>query len=266
MNYIKWNPSKNIIAGTTLRSTTQKEFNNMALHVGGNLENVIENRKHLSEQLGISNEQWVFAQQTHSDHLYKVTKQDSGKGFQNQDEAIVDCDALYTMEAELAIGVFHADCVPILLYDQMSGLICAIHAGWPGTVKEITRKVIEQLVQKEGILPQNLQAYIGPAIGFHSFEVGNDVIEQVQAMSFDTTPFIRHLENGKALVDNKGLNMQMLKNCGLLDTNIQVNRTDTFIANDALFSYRRDAACGRHLSFIMMKEKNYDGPCCVLPD
>lgn len=253
MNKIIWKDNDDIFAGTTLRDIHAKEANNMALHVGGNLNDVIENRKALSKDLGINLEQWVFSQQTHSDHMQKVTKQDQGKGSILYSDGFADCDALYTKESEIAIGIFHADCVPILLYDPFTHLIAAIHSGWQGTVKEITRKSVQQLMVQEGVQPAHLHVYIGPAISYHSFEVGQDVIELVQQMSFDTSSYITYLRNGKALVNNKGLNKAMLLQLGVPEEQITVNKNDTFSPNDAFFSYRRDRSCGRHLSFIIMK-------------
>ena len=137
MNKIIWKDNEDIVAGTTLRDAQAKEDNNMALHVGGNLTDVIANRQRLSEDLGISLNQWVFTQQTHSDHMHEVTKADAGKGSLLYVDGIADCDALYTKESHIALGVFHADCVPVLLYDPFTHLIAAIHSGWQGTVKEI---------------------------------------------------------------------------------------------------------------------------------
>lgn len=251
MNIIEWKPSVDIIAGTTLRDIHRAENNDMALHTGHDKHAVIENRKTLSRQLGIGLNQWVFAQQTHSDHLYEVKKADAGRGTLIYEDGIADCDALYTHEAGIALGVFHADCVPVLLYDPITQIICAIHSGWQGTVKEITSKCVHHLVQKEGIDPVNLHAYIGPAIALHSFEVGMDVVEKVKAMSFDTSSYIIGHNQEKAYVDNKGLNANMLINAGVLKEHIRINPNDTFMKNDSLFSYRRDHDCGRHLSFII---------------
>lgn len=253
MNYIQWMHHNNVIAGTTLRDATRREDNDMALHTGGDHDAIIENREALSKELGIQPNQWVYSQQTHSDHIYKVTAKDAGRGFYTFEDGIPDCDALYTREKNIAIGVFHADCVPILLYDPITELIAAIHSGWQGTVKEITKKTLQLLIEEEHVDPANILAYIGPAISYRSFEVGRDVVDQVRAMSFDTTPYIHYLQNDKALVNNKGLNRQMLMELGVPANNISTNRSDTFMKNESLFSYRRNHNCGRHLSFIVMK-------------
>ena len=253
MNIIQWKPAQAIVAGTTLRDISRPQDNDMALHTGHDVPLILENRRALSEALGITCDQWVFAQQTHSSHMQKVVKADMGKGAFQQVEAIADCDALYTKEAGIAIGVFHADCVPVLLYDPSTNIICAIHSGWQGSVKEITRHCLQQLMEHEGVDPSQVKAYIGPAIALHSFEVHDDVIQKLQAMSFDTTPYIVARSNGTYYVDNKGLNVRMLMDLGVAREHIMVNPNDTFMKNEAFFSYRRDHDCGRHLSFIYRK-------------
>lgn len=253
MKFITWKNDKDLIAGTSLRLQNRKEANNLALHVCENIENILENRKQFSDALGIDINSWVYPQQTHSDHIKEVTKQDCGKGVSSYTSGIPDCDAIYTKDKLVALGVFHADCVPILLYDPIQQIICAIHSGWQGTVKEITAKALDHLIQKEGCKPQNMLAYIGPAIGFNSFEVEQDVLQQVQNMSFPTEAYIAFPSSNKALVDCKGLNKQMLLNKGLLSEHITVDKNDTYQNNDVLFSYRRDPSCGRHVTFIMRK-------------
>ena len=200
--------------------------------------------------------QFVLANQTHSNHIVKITKEDAGKGAFDTSDAIADCDALYTRENNLLIGVFTADCVPILLYDPIEKLIGAIHSGWMGTTKQITAKAIERLIQEEGCKPQNIHAFIGASIAYHSFEVGMEVVDQIKKLPFDCSAYITYKENNKAFVDNQGLNYQMLINAGILKEHITIDKNDTFAENESFFSYRRDKACGRHLSFIVRKETN----------
>lgn len=250
---ILWKQKKEILAGTTLRNPNKLEYNNMALHCGGNLNNVINNREALAKKLDIALDNWILADQTHSDHIRKVGRTEVGKGAFTQADAIKDCDALYTRDANILLGVFHADCVAILLYDPIENIICAIHSGWLGTTKQICAKTLDVLINKEHCRPENLQAYIGPAIAFQSLEVGMEVVEKVIALPFDTSNYIQYKENGKALIDNRGLNYQMLRNAGILDKHIMDDKNDTFVHNDSFFSYRRDKTCGRHLSFIVRK-------------
>lgn len=250
---IIWKNHSSLIAGTTLRDQNQPEYNNMALHCGGDLSAIIENRRQLGKHIHLPLDRFVFANQTHSDHIAKISEKDAGCGAFSTQNAIMDCDALYTREINLLLGVFTADCVPILLYDPMEKLICAIHSGWMGTVKQITAKTLHTLIHEEGCNPKHLHAYIGPAIAAHSFEVGMEVVEKLRALPFDVSPFIRFKNDEKALVDNKGLNQEMLLRGGVLKENITIDKNDTFAKNESFFSYRRDHQCGRHLSFIVQK-------------
>ncbi|WP_373127793.1 peptidoglycan editing factor PgeF [Dielma fastidiosa] len=253
--YILWKNDGMLAAGTTLRVAEQPENFNMALHVGGDKENILKNRNKFCEDFNISLNQCVFAQQTHSDHLIKVTNADSGRGSDDAANAIPDCDALYTKEKGIMLGVFHADCVPVLIYDPIQELICAIHAGWQGTVKEITGKAINYLKENEGVDPSQLLVYIGPAICQDNFEVGEEVVELINNMSFDTSAFVyQNTETKKAYVDNKGLNREQCILAGVPYTNISVDKNCTYSNQENFFSYRRDKNCGRHMSFIMMKE------------
>lgn len=250
---IYWKRNKELIAATTLRNPNKKENNNMALHCGGASEDILWNRSHLAIKYNLSLDQMTFANQTHSDHIVCARKDDQGRGARSLEDAIQDCDALYTREPNHMIGVFTADCVPILLYDPIEKLIGAIHSGWQGTIKQITWKMMQQLINHEGCNPENIQAYIGPSIAFHSFEVGMEVVEQVKALPFDTHDYILYKNSEKALVDNQGLNFKMLTMCGVRPEAITLDKNDTFMDNPSFFSYRRNHQCGRHLSFIIRK-------------
>lgn len=253
MDILFWKQQANLVAGTTLRNPSQKACNSMALHTGEEYAAIMENRRKLSDTLHIAITQWTFAHQTHSDHIFKVTKEHQGKGAICESDSIQVCDALYTKEKGIALGVFHADCVPVLLYDPIHGIIAAIHSGWQGTIKEITAKTISHLQQVEHVDPKQLHAYIGPSIAFSSFEVGQDVIDRIHNIHFDITNFIQKKQNGKYLMDNSGLNYQMLIHAGVPSQQIYVDKHDTFQQDMHFFSYRRKKDVGRHVSFILKR-------------
>ena len=66
------------------------------------------------------------------------------------DGNIKDGDALITDKTKTAIGVFTADCVPVILVDTSKGVIAAIHSGWKGTKALIVSKTIERLQENYG--------------------------------------------------------------------------------------------------------------------
>ncbi|MDE6721507.1 MAG: polyphenol oxidase family protein, partial [Bacteroidaceae bacterium] len=86
-------------------------------------------------------------------------------------------DALATHLTDVCICVRTADCIPVLLWDDTTKVVSAIHAGWKGTQKRIVENNIDMLYTTYGTRPQHLHAIIGPGIGPDSFEVGDEVYE-----------------------------------------------------------------------------------------
>lgn len=71
-----------------------------------------------------------------------------------------------------AIGVFTADCLPILIWSRK--LVAALHAGWRGVAKGIVEKAVSHFDHNEKI-----NMVIGPCAGGNSYEVGSEVIDQI---------------------------------------------------------------------------------------
>lgn len=207
---------------------------NLGLHVGDNPADVQRNRDRLRSLLPEGTEP-VFMQQVHSDKVAVVM--DAG--------SCPVADALVTAEPGLALCVMTADCLPLLLGSTDGQVIAAVHCGWRGLAQNIVGKAIEMMRQFSGA---PLQAYLGPAIGPASFEVGAEVravfTEQRPAAE---TAFVPHGE-GKYLADLYALCRLQLTECGVHD--IEASGYDTFTKKELFFSYRRDKACGRQVSAI----------------
>ena len=253
MPYIDWFSVEEIYAGTTLRENNKEEAGSLALHTTENKEAIIKNRKAFMAELKHPLDNCVFANQTHSCNIHKVTKEDVGKGSYSLNDAIENCDALYTREKNILIGDFTADCVPILLYDKAQGIICAIHSGWKGTAQAITKKMLDILKYDEDSEMHDIYAYIGPSIDFFSYEVGEDVVKELEKTKMDLSHFIIPKGNGKYLFDNKRMNMQMLLDAGIPDTNIFMHDGDSYENEEDFFSYRKNKDTGRNLTFILRK-------------
>jgi YfiH family protein len=96
-------------------------------------------------------------------------------------KAILTGDGLTTIEPGLLLGVQTADCVPVLLADQRTHAVAAIHAGWRGTVARIVEHGVAAMRREFNSQPEDLIAAIGPAIGPCCFAVGDDVRSQFQS-------------------------------------------------------------------------------------
>lgn len=173
MKYFQYPISDNVIALTTTR-----EVGNMAFHLNENYDNVFPRRKEVALDLKIELPNLIFTHQTHSDIIQEVTKRDIGKGSFAFEEGI-EGDALYTKEKGLALGIFHADCVPVFFYDPTIPLVGIIHAGFPGTLKHITYKAIKHVIKQENLNPDNIKIFIGPARRKSSYLLNKSQKEQV---------------------------------------------------------------------------------------
>lgn len=232
--------------------TTTRELGDISLK--NNPAEALKARQDLADLLACDLNKMVAPHQTHTANFTQVFLKDGGSNIIKLEDKFNNIDATYTRDKGLTLFTFHADCTPILLYSPDQNLVCAIHSGWPGTVKQIVTKVVKHLISQEGCNPQNMQAYIGPCISYSYFEVQIDVIKKVQAMDFDTRPFYHQIDETHYLMDNKGLNKQQLLNQGLRETNITVSPYCTVINNDLFFSHRKNKDGKRNISLIRLKD------------
>jgi len=200
-------------------------------------EDVCKNRQALCQMLGISDDRLIMPHQV---HLTKVTKIDEAFFSLNateRQEAVEGVDALMTDLKGVCIGVSTADCIPVLLYDYEHQAICAIHAGWRGTVKHIVVKAVEAMAEAYGTRPQQLTAQIGPGIHLDSFEVGDEVYDAFAQEGFDMSAISVRKE--KWHIDLPECNRLQLVDAGLLPQNIKVSPVCTFQQATDYFSARR---------------------------
>jgi len=239
-------------AGMTLKDEAQLENNNMALHACENTNHVIENRKKLAATLHFQLDHFVCANQTHSANFHRVTLADKGRGANRIETAISNTDALYTYEPNLLLCSFTADCVPVIFYNEVNGLIGVIHSGWQGTVKEITLKVFEHLIQVEQCNPSDVHVQIGAALSQEKFEVDEDVYVKFNGLGYADDFIYYNDQTRKYHIDNQQTVKKQCEMAGIPVSQITIDKTCTYVSPHG-FSYRQDKHSGRHLSFIMKR-------------
>lgn len=159
--------------------------------------------------------------------------------------ALVEADALLCTEPGRTVGVYTADCVPILFCDD-AGRVAAAHAGWRGTLAGIAAATVEALVLA-GARRETIRAAIGPSIGPCCFAVGEEV-----ATAFDAIEgAVQRRPESKPHVDLRRANRTLLVAAGIDPARIDAQPPCTFCEPDRFFSFRRDGGgIGQMLSFI----------------
>ncbi|MFC4355449.1 peptidoglycan editing factor PgeF [Chryseomicrobium palamuruense] len=242
-------PITGVTWGITMKSHERPENNNMALHTCENPEDILANREVLAQELGVPLDQFVLANQTHSDHCHEVTAADQGRGAFSVDTAIPDTDALFTYEPDLVLGTFTADCVPMLFWSTSSQVIGSVHSGWQGTVKEIVPKLLVHLKEEKKEELSNVHVVLGPALSQEKFEVDADVAEKYKVLGYADEWIVYKEETNKYHIDNAQTVRAQCLRAGILPEHIHVSPVCTFQAADG-FSYRQNKQDGRHLGFI----------------
>jgi len=150
---------------------------NLGLNLDDKQENVKENYRRFCDAIGIETDDIVFSNQVHGTTIRTVSKSDRGGLFT---PGKPQADGLITNEPGVALMVFTADCVPILLHDPVKGAIGAVHAGWRGTVAGIANVAVQAMIEQFGCNPHDIKAAIGPCIGVCCYEVGDDVVSALK--------------------------------------------------------------------------------------
>lgn len=169
----------------------------------------------------------------------------------NHDLYNCEGDGIITNMRNVAVGVFTADCVPILMYDRRNKVIAAVHSGWKGTFSCIAVRTMQKMEKQFGSKPCDIVVYIGPHIMDCCYEIGEDV-----ALKFKSCK----LYDGSDIIKNNKLS---LKTCIIKQFESicvpaeNINSLDicTFCSKEyEMYSYRKSKiGNGRMFSFIFMK-------------
>ena len=214
--------------------------NNLGLHVGDKVSDVLSNRQFLADSLHLS-EQPLWLHQVHGT---VVEYAPTAKGTPT-------ADASYSDQSGKACVVMTADCLPVLLCNQQGTQVAAAHAGWRGLCNGVLRNAVATFSPSD-----QLMAYLGPAIGPEAFEVGAEVLQAFIDKSFNKqhrqqieAAFMPSSVN-KYRADLYALARAELVNCGV--RHIYGGDYCVFSSADQFYSYRREPVTGRFASLIWL--------------
>ena len=221
------------------------EFN-INRYCGDSDEAIRKNREALCRLLDITDDRLLMPHQVHKAEIAVVDEQ--------WDIDLEGYDALMTNVEEVCIGVSTADCIPVLLYDPRQRAVCAVHAGWRGTVMRIVEQSIARMTEVYGTNPADLIAQIGPGIHLESFEVGDEVYQAFEKEGFPMESISRKYE--KWHLDLPECNRLQLISAGVPESQVNVSPVCTYMQSDTYFSARRlGIESGRIFTGIILRRR-----------
>lgn len=195
----------------------------------------------LAGELNIPSEKVYLPVQKHTDKIYIL---------ENGVEPVV-ADAVVTKRKNILIGVLVADCVPILMYDKSKEVIGAVHAGWRGTARYITKNAIRTMQKRFGSSVTDISIAIGPSIRGCSYEVDEEVKAEVEKATGKGDYFMR--QEDKYFIDLSSANKIQSLSVGIPENNIWQSDECTFCNPQKYYSYRfSKGSTGRQGGFIGM--------------
>ena len=124
-------------------------------------------------------------------------------------QTTVRADASITKQSHLALGVYTADCLPIVMYCQQSKQIAAIHAGWRGLKNRIIYNTLRHFSDTK-----HMVAYIGANICQQCYTVGQEFQQAFLAHDPKSALFFQE-ESGKHYFDCRGYAQHQLTQMGI---------------------------------------------------
>lgn len=140
---------------------------NLSVGVGDDPAAVAENRARWSAAIGLR-PAWL-----HLAHGASVLRLQAG----GTEHPATPADAAWTNEAGVACQVTAADCMPVFFALRDGSAVAAAHAGWRGLAAGVLEATLLAMCAGMGAQPGDVQAWLGPCIGPHRFEVGADVLQ-----------------------------------------------------------------------------------------
>ena len=210
---------------------------NLGARCGDDPVAVAENRLRLREALSLPSPP-CWLRQVHGVHVARF-------------EATIDeeseADASAARTPGIVLAVLTADCLPVLFCADDGSEVAAAHAGWRG----LSAGVLEDVVSAMQSPRENILAWLGPAIGPQSYEIGDEVRDAFLAHDPQAAAAFVATRPGHWHCDLYELARQRLR--GAAVERIFGGGFDAF-SDPRFYSYRRDGArSGRFASLVWLE-------------
>ena len=209
---------------------------NLGLKTDDDIKTVKENFKLFCDATNLNYNNVTLANQTHSDKIRVITKEDVGKGL-HRERDYFDIDGIITNLYDVPLMIHTADCVPVLFADTNKRVIGASHCGWKGTYEGLSVKMLERMKETFGCNCEDMVCLIGTAIDVCCYEVSKELYDQFKVRFGGFEDCFRE-QDEKFYLDLKLLNKLQLVSEGIKEDKIFVSDICTKCNSNDLFSHR----------------------------
>lgn len=256
-----WPAPPNVHAFSTTRGpagSSQPPFEhlNLGLRSGDDLPVVLWNRDSLEFHLQLPTPHWL--QQVHGSTVLRFDEPARAVPYRGRDHALharivaeePQADAAVTGTPGVALAILTADCLPVLFCAGDGSEVAAAHTGWRGLASGILENTLAAMRTPR----ENILAWLGPAIGPRSYEVGGEVREAFVAGDRDAAEAFAPTRAGHWHCDLYALARRRLHAAGVMQ--IHGGGFDTF-TDPRLYSYRREGVrSGRFATLVWLDSRS----------
>jgi YfiH family protein len=212
-------------------------------------------RQFWCEQLNIDPATLVTAHQVHGNSVGVVSRGSAGTGSAPGSGLFGKYDSLVTNEANVAVMMTHADCLAVILCDPQTRSVGVVHAGWRGTVANVSGTAVRTMIDSLGSGPEEILAFIGPGICVDCYAVGNEVTDTWSESMPSNGGAAMSKFGGQWHFDLAAANGLQLRAAGLRADAIERSGVCTRCGDASWFSHRgQGPATGRFASIISVVE------------
>ncbi|KAB8332194.1 peptidoglycan editing factor PgeF [Scytonema tolypothrichoides VB-61278] len=170
------------------------------------------------------------------------------------ENALVSGDGLISNQPLQAVWVATADCTPVLIADEKTGQVAAVHAGWRGTALKIVPQAITRM-QAQGSKLEDLRIAMGPAIAGEVYQVSEQVAAEVGASiipqndekaivaalyELPNSPLLPDPNPERVRLDVRRVNTLQIEQLGISLEQMAIAPYCTYQTPEYFFSYRRE--------------------------
>ncbi len=160
-------------------------------------------------------------------------------------------DYLITKVRKVGIAVVAADCLPLILYDKVTGTIGIAHAGWRGSVAGIGTKMLQVMKTEHGTNPEHVRLFFGPSAKICCNKVDGEFVKELEKFWF-LDSVVRRV-NGDIYFNLPLFNELQLIDEGIKKENIVRTYNECTICDESFCSsVRQGANAGRQMTVVAL--------------